>query len=158
MISNNLIDLYKSRLQYKESTCDPNEISINCPNCNDTKQHLGVSFKINAFNCFKCNYHGHINKLTKLLFDIDFKDFVSDNRQLKTEIIYSVNKNPVKLPTDFICLADKFDAYYSKYHDYLFNRRISLMQIKYYNIGISLSKNKGYLYIPIYDINNNQVY
>jgi hypothetical protein len=154
---NNLADIYKKRLDYREGKTN-DDIAIKCINCDDQKYHLGVSFKLKAFNCFRCGFKGHLNKLTKLLFNITLDSVVTDSNKLNIKTIKQIEKKPVLLPEDFIALSKNLNSYYNKYHEYLFNRRVSLMQIDFYNLGISLSKYKGYIYIPIYDINGNQVY
>jgi hypothetical protein len=154
---NNLADIYKKRLDYREGKTN-DDIAIKCINCDDHKYHLGVSFKLKAFNCFRCGFKGHLNKLTKLLFNITLDSIVTDSNKLNIKTIKQIDKKPVLLPEDFISLSKNLNSYYNKYHEYLFNRRVSLMQIDFYNLGISLSKYKGYIYIPIYDINGNQVY
>jgi hypothetical protein len=154
---NNLADIYKKRLDYREGKTN-DDIAIKCINCDDQKYHLGVSFKLKAFNCFRCGFKGHLNKLTKLLFNITLDSIVTDSNKLNIKTIKQIDKKPVLLPEDFISLSKNLNSYYNKYHEYLFNRRVSLMQIDFYNLGISLSKYKGYIYIPIYDINGNQVY
>ena len=40
---------------------------IQCPFCDDKKQHLGINFKLNAFHCFRCNTSGNIKKLIQFL-------------------------------------------------------------------------------------------
>ncbi len=152
-----MINYYKSKLEYKENTAKNDEISINCPQCGDNKFHLGINFTMKVFNCFKCSFHGKLSYLTKLLFNIKQEDVFENNPIVNVKTIKDINKKPITLPLDFRCLTDTMNIIYTKHFDYLFSRKISLIQIKQYNIGTS-DKHKGYIFIPIYDVKKNQVY
>lgn len=41
------------------------EINIRCPYCPDKKYHLGLSFRKNAFNCFRCPASGKLTDFLK---------------------------------------------------------------------------------------------
>lgn len=41
------------------------EINVRCPKCSDKKHHLGLSFVKNAFNCYRCPFHGKLNDFLK---------------------------------------------------------------------------------------------
>jgi hypothetical protein len=160
-----LIDIYKKSLKCRQTK--PDEISINCINCSDSKKHLGINFTLGVFHCFKCDFSGSIKKLNQLLFKSEIADYYDNYNQydLRIKEINYETKFPNKLPDDFIPLLSNsksdicnFD-FRKKYIEYLINRGLTLLQIMYYNFGISLSqKYSGHVILPIYDIHGEIVY
>jgi len=54
-------------MKYNPTQKSDEQWYIQCPFCDDRKQHLGINFKLNAFHCFRCNTSGNIKKLVQFL-------------------------------------------------------------------------------------------
>lgn len=71
------------------------EINIRCPECKDHKYHLGLNFAKDAYNCYRCPFHG---RLSKFLRKNGIK-YESKERVYRPEIV-SETAAKIKIPVD----------------------------------------------------------
>ncbi|MEO0153731.1 MAG: CHC2 zinc finger domain-containing protein [candidate division WOR-3 bacterium] len=100
---------------------------IQCPFCDDKKQHLGINFQLNAYHCFRCNVSGNLKKLYNILNSEKYKFFE------KIIISTSSNNNNKKKKKDFkqfildefqyVLQNREFDNFYL--NDYLKNKNLT---------------------------------
>jgi len=117
-----VLEQLKKRYKVKE-TADPNEIRLNCPNCNDTKFHLYCSLKKHVCFCQRCN------KIYSLFTLISNKQINNNFKKcLKTSNKVLVEK--VSLPPNAVDASKNKGAL-----NYLINRGLTKRDIDEYEIG-----------------------
>lgn len=150
-----VIEKIKFRLDtLGEPKVNGNQLKYNCPLCESkggalNKYNLEVNISRFGFNCWACNYHGHINKLIKeqgLGKDFVFKSDISteENKYIPSEL---------KLP-DF--LIHKFTDKQKEHFKYRGILQSKIIKYDIYNIFSGLNKNK--LCFNSYNINNELNY
>lgn len=72
------------------------EINVRCPNCNDKKYHLGLSFAKNGYNCFRCSFQG---RLSEFLRKNGIK-YETKGQIFRSEAVLS-DSFKIKMPIDF---------------------------------------------------------
>lgn len=146
----------------------PEEIQVCCPFCpphyQDGKTKLNINFNKNVYHCWRCNASGRAvnllkkyaninqNELFDYMFDPDNMQFTSKNNIKSTDIpdIFDYDNISNKIIDN--------DLYNAK--EYLNNRGISDIAIKYYDIRVGRSNTlfKHRVIVPTYDNYGNVVY
>lgn len=72
------------------------EINIRCPKCTDRKYHLGLNFAKNAYNCYRCPFHGSLSSFLKQ-YGIKYE---TKNQVFRPEVV-SLSAPKIKMPIDF---------------------------------------------------------
>lgn len=72
------------------------EINVRCPNCNDKKYHLGLSFAKNGYNCFRCSFQG---RLADFLRKNGIR-YETKGQVFRSEAVLS-DSFKIKMPIDF---------------------------------------------------------
>lgn len=111
------------------------QIQSCCPFCGDTKYRLGINLEKKAVNCFNCNWHGSVFKLTKELSGefVRLDGLGNPDAPEKTKT--------VDLPTEFELLADiePSEYGYGALVAYMIRRGLTNEDFKRYHIGGALS-------------------
>lgn len=129
------------------------EINIRCPECSVKKfhahYHLGLNFAKNAYNCYRCPFHGRLS---------DFLRANSIRYETKTQIyrpeVLSISAPKIKMPIDFgrnEAIANKAKAYmFSRGFDLVFlkkNFKIwPITNIQHYYFGYIITEINGYAF------------
>jgi len=85
------------------------EINIRCPKCTDKKYHLGLNFVKNAYNCYRCPFHGSLSSFLKQ-YGIKYET----KTQVYQPEMVSTTAPKIKVPIDFArneVIANKAKAY-----------------------------------------------
>lgn len=97
------------------------EINIRCPNCTDRKYHLGLSFVKNAYNCYRCSFHGSLISFLK-----QYKIKYETKNQIYHREMVSAVAPKIKIPIDF----NRNEIIANKAKTYMISRGFDLRFIK----------------------------
>lgn len=139
------------------------EYILICPRCQKPKLAINVDKRL--FQCWKCGDRGGIHTLSKFL-GVKFESNVVPNLvELKRKYvdIKKLDLAPITdkdsvLPHEFLHLtnAHSHGILAKKALDYVLGRGVTREMIEKWNLGFCLSGDyKGYIIIPVYDIDNN---
>ena len=126
-------------LDYKQHGSKSDEINICCPFCvqrghtPDTRYRLGVNIRTGQAHCFNCEWKGSGQKTLD-----DLKIYINLGYTDPVEPVV-VTKTSVKLPSDFILLADEGEELCESAWKYLISRGATQPQIVRHKIGYSTS-------------------
>jgi len=149
----------------KESS---NQFLFSCPHCDHHKQKLSINLEINKFKCWICNLSG--NNITYIVGKygnfVQKQDWLKTTGQVDISEYESLFDHPapiqeeVKLPDEFICLANKSLSATSIYPiKYLNNRGIYREDIYTWKIGYcSSGKYKKRIIVPSFDMDGELNY
>ena len=165
---------YVTQIQSKYKCKKPSKdnISLNCPFCTDsgysqdTGHNLWVGTKIPAYHCWRCDIHGHVYKLLKLLSISFDDDFLFEDTDYNLEIsIYDElkrldNNVTIDLPQEYIALHKDIQSLTGKQAlTYLIKRKINYDKIDKYKLGFCSTGYYGQrIIIPVYDESNNLLF
>ena len=140
------------------------ELLFNCPFCKHHKKKLSVNVIKGFFKCWVCDTKGAISYLIKRFGSIDDRH---DWALLDQEVDFSTmdfifnqpeeKHPPVKLPSEYICLAKKgLPPAANDAISYLWSRGIGQKDIIHHKIGFCLTgKYKKRIIIPSFDDEGN---
>lgn len=97
------------------------EINVRCPNCNDKKYHLGLSFAKNGYNCFRCSFQGRLSEFLRkngIKYETKGQIFrseavLSDSFKIKMPIDFSRNEDIARKAKVYMA-ARGFDLHFLK--------------------------------------------
>jgi hypothetical protein len=126
------------------------EINVRCPKCTDKKYHLGLNFAKNAFNCYRCTFHGKLS---------DFLKFNGIRFRTKNEIHESVSSQgesfKIQSPKD----REKDMSISEMAKRYLISRGFDFEFVrKNFKIRAITDKNQYYFGYIVIDINDYAFY
>jgi len=126
------------------------EINIRCPKCTDRKYHLGLSFSKNAYNCYRCPFHG---SLTSFLKQYGIK-YETKNQVFRPEVV-SLSSPKIKMPIDF----SRNETFANEAKAYMISRGFDLRFLKKnFKIWPITNTNHFYFGFIIIELNNYAFY
>jgi DNA primase len=139
-----------------------NELLFYCPFCKHHKKKLSINLEKLVYKCWICDSKGGVSYLVKRFGSIDDRhDWALLTQEVDFSSIDSIFNQPqekptfVKLPSEYICLANDQNHYSTKEAiTYLWSRGVTQQQILFYKIGCCLGgKYKNRIVIPSFDDN-----
>lgn len=140
-----------------------NSLYCNSPFTNDEKQKFVINLKEGYWKCFKTNYSGknifslieHL-KAENVPVNFEFLNLFEENKIKKQE-----KQNVAQKILDNSQLIDIFENVNEKnlfvLRDYLAKRHISYNKIKLYKLSYIINRQKSFLYIPFFNLENKLV-
>lgn len=146
-----MIDKVFVESQFSQKTINPEEIRINCPECQDDKFHMYCNLKKLVYICHRCGAKGKIrSEIQSCVEEYKRLDIVEQKIFYKPK--YLSNKDIVKNLPRNKCINR------AKEHDlplaYLFERGLSFEDIRRYDIRVSEEKHgpiSNTIIFPIYE-------
>lgn len=123
------------------------ELRVNCPMCEDDKQHLYINTVKQVCHCFKCDYSGSWVNLVIAVTGYEYWRALGElyNKPRMVDFQKAFGDNQTRL-TKTVCLPDGF---VNLLHDatktgkqgrgYIHNRGFTDRHITYYNLGMAYS-------------------
>ena len=141
------------------------ELLFYCPFCKHHKRKLSINLDKSVFKCWVCDTKGGISYLVRHFGSIDDRhqwellnqEIDMSSAETMFEEKATTDKQIIKLPKEFLCLARKDLPYSAKEAlAYLMSRGISTTDILYYKMGYcDAGKYRNRIIIPSFDKNGD---
>jgi len=133
--------------QFPEARISGDEIQVNCPNCEDNKQHYNINRSRQVTHCFKCGFSPNWIGLVMYWTNLPYWSAVSElyhkprviefNKMMGEETKLWKVASVISLPDGFRNLITVNTKVAAKMRNYILSRGFSSWHIQRYNIGIT---------------------